>query len=172
MRKLAIIEPTFKTLPKSDFVILREKLISLLTEQDQKDEAKGKSTPYRLSHYLQAVQDWSDDVENGADPLQALKEHFIFERGRFAIPALNKFVKLLLQYQDKPSNIGPIAYKKKATERGLEAKEMLKSLMEHLSEALGTVEYLRNNMDDVLDHKKVMELFEMSKKLKEMKSKL
>lgn len=59
-----------------------------------------------------------------------------------------------------------------ATERNLEAKEMLKSLAEHLSEALGTVNYLRNNFEDVLDLNKVKDLFEMSKELENMKKKV
>jgi hypothetical protein len=65
-----------------------------------------------------------------------------------------------------------LAMKKNSTERNLQAKEMLKSLQQHLSEALGAANYLRNNFDDVLDLNKIKDLFEISKKLDEFQKKV
>lgn len=61
---------------------------------------------------------------------------------------------------------------KNAAERGLEAKEMLQSLVKQLSESLKTVNYLRNNFEDVLDLNKVKNLYEMSKELEKLQKKI
>ena len=60
---------------------------------------------------------------------------------------------------------------KTAAERNLEAKEMLQSLMKQLSESLRTVNYLRNNFEDVLDLNKVRNLYEMSKEIEKLQKK-
>ncbi len=61
---------------------------------------------------------------------------------------------------------------KTAAERNLEAKEMLQSLMKQLSESLRTVNYLRNNFEDVLDLNKVRNLYEMSKEIEKLQKKI
>ena len=60
------------------------------------------------------------------------------------------------------------AMQKTSAERNLEAKEMLQSLMKQLSESLRTVNYLRNNFEDVLDLNKVRNLYEMSKEIEKL----
>jgi len=64
------------------------------------------------------------------------------------------------------------AMNKTSAERGLEAKEMLQSLMKQLSESLKTVNYLRNNFEDVLDLNKVKNLYDMSKELEKLQKKI
>lgn len=100
MRKLAIRKPTFEGLFQEEFLSLYDTLISMLKEQYKKDQANGKSTQYRLSNYLMAAEEWKKRVYDGEDPIDALKEEFIFKKGRFEIPVLNQFVKILEQHQD------------------------------------------------------------------------
>jgi len=64
------------------------------------------------------------------------------------------------------------AMQKTSAERNLEAKEMLQSLMKQLSESLRTVNYLRNNFEDVLDLNKVRNLYEMSKEIEKLQKKI
>ena len=61
---------------------------------------------------------------------------------------------------------------KTAAERNLEAKEMLQSLLKQLSESLRTVNYLRNNFEDVLDLNKVRNLYEISKEIEKLQKKI
>ena len=61
---------------------------------------------------------------------------------------------------------------KTASERNLEAKEMLKSLLQQLEESLSVVKELKDNFEDVLLPNKVRDLFESVKKLEDVRKTL
>ena len=61
---------------------------------------------------------------------------------------------------------------KTAAGRNQEMKDLLSSLVEHLSSAVSEANQLRNNFDDIMDSDKVRTLFDLSKKLQEVKNKL
>ena len=71
---------------------LSAKLIMCLTEYDRKQEKKKFYNRYALAMYCGAAQEVDKLVESGMSWLNALKSEFIFERGRFGISALDKFV--------------------------------------------------------------------------------
>lgn len=63
------------------------------------------------------------------------------------------------------------AFVKKASQRRLEARELVKNLKEYIYEAISTADRLRLGMDDVLSYQQIRELYELSKKLQEINSK-
>jgi len=92
-------------------------LTGLLTDYDRKEmmreiKRRHPTNPYRLGHLLKAAQDaeerakragiWErDDPEAIMTYLMILKEHFIYERGQFALAPLRQLEKRMRDWVDK-----------------------------------------------------------------------
>lgn len=61
---------------------------------------------------------------------------------------------------------------KTASERNLEAKKLLEDLHGRLEEIARSVNYLRNNFDDVFDPNKMKDLFDAQKEIDKLKKKI